>query len=220
MSFQTLVESAQSHFPDLKIKYKDESLFMKALSKIMFFNKSFMTSYTTTVCSTVYFPSQSFVKVRPISSSIVLLHELVHIHDEKKFTQPIFSFLYACPQILALLALPILFLFGWKFALLFLLFGAPIPSYFRMYFERRAYFTSLYTLNALGNKLSFNPSLDKQKDNFVEQFKTADYYYMWPFKNVDKSFDEAVVKIRNGEKPFEDPVFVILDDLIDVASKS
>lgn len=219
MSFQSLVQSAQTHFPNLKIKYKDESLFMKILSKIMFFNKNFMTSYTTTIGSTVYFPSQSFVKIRPISSSVVLLHELVHIHDEQKFTQPVFSFLYACPQILTLLALPALFLFGWKLALIFLLLGAPIPSYFRMYFERRAYFTSLYVLNTLGNKMSFNSNLDKQSEDFVQQFKTADYYYMWPFKNIDKSFSDVLIKIRNGEKPFEDPVFIILDDLIDTASK-
>ncbi len=220
MSFQDIVEAAQVHFPKLQIKYKDESLLMKIIGKIWFFNKSFMTDYTTTVGSTVYFPSQSFIKIRPISSSVVLMHELVHIHDEKKFTSPLFSFLYACPQILALLALPALFFFGWKFALLFLLLGAPFPSYFRMYFERRAYFTSLYVLNVLGGKMSFNPALDRQKDGFVKQFKTSDYYFMWPFKSVDKSFDEALAKIRSGEKPFIDPVFTILDDLIDVASKS
>src|SRR4030043_385107 len=110
MSFQTLVQSAQTHFPNLKIKYKDESLLMKILGKLMFFNKGFMTSYTTTIGSTIYFPNSNFVKARPISSSVILLHELVHLYDNSKFTAPLFSFLYLFPQILVLLFFPLLFI--------------------------------------------------------------------------------------------------------------
>lgn len=218
MSFQNLVQAAQEQFPDLQIKYKDESTLMKILGKLMFFNPKFMTSFTTTIGSTVYYPSRSFVKIRPISSAIVLLHELIHIYDSKRLTQPLFTFLYTFPQILVLLAIPLL-LVSWKLSLLCLLFLAPIPAIFRMYFEKRAYLTSLYVLNALGNKMSFNPGLDKQKEGFVEQFKDSDYYFMWPFKTVDKDFDTALVKIQNGEKPFEDPAFITLDKLIDTVVK-
>lgn len=216
MSFQTLVQSSQTHFPKLKIKYKDESLLMKIIGKIMFFNKSFMTSFTTTLGSTIYYPNSNFVKARPISSSVILLHELVHIHDSNKFTVPLFSLLYACPQVLVLLFFPLLFV-SWKIALCTLLFAAPIPAYFRMYFEKRAYFTSLYALSQLGKKLNFEPSLDRQRADFVSQFKTSSYYWMWPFGNLDKQFDDAITKIRNNERPFEDPVFNILDNLIKAA---
>lgn len=213
MSFQTLVESAQSHFPKLKIKYKDESLLMKILGKIMFFNKNFMTSYTTTVGSTVYYPNSNFVKARPISASVILLHELVHIYDSNRLTFPLFTFLYASPQLLALLFFPLLFV-SWKIALFALLFAAPLPSYFRMYFEKRAYLTSLYALNAVGKKLNFNPALDKQRDDFLTQFKTSSYYFMWPFGNLNKQFNDALDKIHNNERPFEDSVFDVLDELI------
>ena len=40
----------------VSIKYKDNSWFMKVLSKILFFNKKFMTRFTTTIGKTVYFP--------------------------------------------------------------------------------------------------------------------------------------------------------------------
>jgi hypothetical protein len=216
MSFQTLVQSAQSYYPNLKIKYKDESLLMKTIGKIMFFNKSFMTSFTTTLGSTIYYPNSNFVKARPISSSVILLHELVHVHDANKFTMPLFSFLYACPQILVLLFFPLLFV-NWYVALGALLFAAPLPAYFRMYFEKRAYFTSLYALNKLGKKLNFDPALDRQKADFVNQFKSSSYYWMWPFGNLDKQFEDAMVKIRNDERPFNDSVFDILDDLVKAA---
>ena len=79
MSFQSIVQSSQIYFPRLEIKYKNESIFMKILGMLLFFNPAFMTSYTTTIGSTIYFPDQRFIVSRETSSSIILLHELVHI---------------------------------------------------------------------------------------------------------------------------------------------
>lgn len=214
MSFQELVTVAKKNFPDLQIKYKDQSWFMKLIGALLFFNKSFMTSYTTTIGSTIYFPNEAFVKSRPVSATIVLLHELVHVYDAKKHTWILFSLLYLTPQIFVLLCLP-LFLISWKIALpLVILFFLPIPSYFRMYFEKRAYLTSLYAINELANRLNFKPILSSQEDFFLKQFKDSSYYFMWPFNNLQKDFDEGVTKIKEGKRPFEDPVFDILDKLI------
>lgn len=214
MTFQDLVTDSQKYFPDLKIKYKDQSWFMKLLGKLLFFNKPFMTSYTTTIGSDVYFPNESYTRARPISSAVVLLHELVHVSDGKKFTKPLFGFLYLSPQILALLCLP-LFLLSWKIALpLMVLFASPIPSYFRMHFEKRAYLTSLYCLYRIGKLKDFDPKLETQAKGFVEHFTGSHYYFMWPFKNITKEFDEALERIKADKRPFEDPVFDILDDLM------
>lgn len=216
MAFQDLVTAAQKHFPELKIKYKDQSWFMKLLGFLLFFNKSFMKTYTTTIGSTVYFPSENSVKSRPISASVVLLHELVHVNDAKKLSKPLFGFLYLTPQIFALLCLP-LFLVSWKIALpLFILFLLPIPSYFRMKFEKKAYLISLYAINALGSRLNFKPLLSTQEESFLSHFKDSSYYYMWPFSGLRKEFNEGVAKIKEGKRPFEDPIFDILDNLIQV----
>ena len=213
MIFQNIVQLAKIQFPKLEIKYKDESLFMKILGKLLFFNKTFMTNYTTTIGSTVYFPTKSFVESRETSATVILLHELVHVNDASKITAPLFSLLYLCPQILTLLFFPLLFI-SWKIAILAVFFATPLPAYFRMHFEKRAYMTSLYSLNALGKKLNFNPLLDSQKDSFIKQFKTSAYYWMWIFPNINKQFDEALVKVRNNERPFQDPIFDVLDKLI------
>lgn len=215
MSFQDLVTAAQKYFPDLQIKYKDQSGFMKFLGTLMFFNKGFMTSYTTTIGSTVYFPNETFVKTRPISAAVVLLHELVHINDAHKVSKPLFGFLYLLPQILSLLCLPLLFVLTWKIVVpLVILFALPLPSPFRMNYEKRAYLTSLYAINALATRLNFKPLLASQEQSFLGQFKDASYYFMWPFGNLQKEFDDSVSKIQAGQRPYTDPVFDILDDLV------
>lgn len=214
MSFQSLVKESQKHFPKLQIKYKDQSYLMKILGMILFFNKNFMTSYATTIGSTVYFPSESFVERRGIYAEIIFLHELVHVNDSQKYGKFIFGFLYMSPQILAVLCLPLLFI-SWKIALiLIILFAIPIPSFFRMHFEKRGYMVSLYALNEFGNKFNFDPELDKHCKDYSEHFKNSTYYFMWNFKSIDKELKQAAQTIQDGNKPFEDPIFFILDDLI------
>lgn len=214
MSFETTVEEARKYFPDLQVKYKDESLFIKFLGTLLFFNKDFMTSYTTTIGSTIYFPNRDFVKLRDNSSTVILLHELVHVKDSNKIGKLLFSSLYLSPQILALLCLPLL-LVSWKISLLFLLFALPFPSYYRMHFEKRAYLSSLYVTKLLADKKGFEANLDKHSAFFINQFKGSYYYFMWPFSNIDKEFADAVVLINDGKRPYDDVVFELLDALVD-----
>lgn len=216
MSFQDLSIAAKTYFPKLKIKYKDESWFMKLLGKLLFFNKSFMTSYTTTIGDTIYFPNQKFVKLRPVSAASILLHELVHLYDQKKLTKPIFIFSYLFPQIMVPICLLLFFIITWKIMLpLTLLFLLPIPAIFRMHWEKRAYISSFYTIQALSLKLKFNPSLESQQQVFLDNFKDSSYYFMWPFKNLNKEFEQAITKVQAGQKPFDDSnLFNMIDDLV------
>lgn len=101
--FDKVIEITNNYIPNIKIKYKDKSLLMKILSKLLFFNKDFMNKYTTTIGNTIYFPTENFINTYPISSISILLHECVHISDSRK--NPLFKFLYLTPQILFLLRL-------------------------------------------------------------------------------------------------------------------
>jgi uncharacterized membrane protein len=211
---EEIVQKVLSYFPNFKIKFKNESWLMKLIGLIMFFNKDFMKSFTTTLGNTVYFPNEAFVNTRSVSSVVILMHETVHMHDAKKMNKLLFSALYASPQILAVLAVP-LFLLGFKFlALLSLLWLLPIPSPFRMWAEKRAYLASLYAMKKLGEKNNFAINLEVQGTFFLDQFKTANYYFMWPFKFFMMDFDEGLNKIQKGERPFEDTVFDMLDEII------
>lgn len=214
MLFTDLIDAAKQYFPDLQIKYKDKSIFMQILGKILFFNKSFMSIYTTTIGSTIYFPSETFMKLRPTTIVIILMHELMHVKDSNRFTKYLFGLSYMFPQILALLLLPLL-LISWKIFLpLIILFALPIPAYFRMVAEKRAYLVSLYVSNQLNQKYELTNHLEESKKFYLSQFKTGSYYFMWPFSNLDKEFNMALVKILNNEHPFEDEIFDIIDSLL------
>ena len=214
MDFQKVVSyAAAKYFPKMQIKYKDQSLFMKILGKILFFNKSFMTDYITTVGNNIYFPNKQYIDTRDISATVVLLHELVHMHDAIRINQLLFGFLYLFPISFLSIAL-LLFIFSWKIALILSILSLlPLPAYFRMVFERRAYMSSLYVLDKISIKLKFNPYINTQEDFFLTQFKTSAYYFMWIF-NLKPQFDAAMVKILGDKHPFEDKIFDMLDDIL------
>lgn len=215
MVFQDFVAAAQVYFPSLQVKYKSESTFMKVLSYLLFFNPDFMTSYITTIGDTVYLPAPSFVTLHPVTAPIVLMHELVHISDQSKVCRPIFTISYLFPQILVPICLLLFFLVSWKIMLpITLLFSAPLPAYFRMYWEKRAYMAALYVQQALSKLKSFNPKLPDQVTYDLVEFKTSSYYWMWPFSNIDAEFNEAVTLINAGQRPFEDAIFDTLDVLV------
>ena len=217
MSLENVITAAKKYYPELQVKFKDESSFMKVLATLLFFNKEFITKYSTTIGNTVYFPTKDYLKTKNIVNIITFLHELVHIEDAKRVGHILYSFLYLFPQILAVLAIPLFFFNWWVALILFIVLLAPLPAYFRMVFEKRAYFTSLYVAQRLGTRLKFNPLLEENKEIFLKQFKNSSYYFMWIFPNLDKEFDQAVKKIEKGERPFEDYIFNILDELCDHA---
>ena len=207
------------HFPQAKLLTKDTSPLMKFFGSLLFFTPAFMTDYLTTVGFNIYYPSQSWVDTHPIQAAVCLLHELVHVHDATKLSRPVFSFLYLIPLILVIPA-AFLFLFSWKLALLaMLLCMAPIPAYFRMRFEKRAYFAGLYAsyrIGTLKGNLATAINLANEKTLYIQQFKGSAYYFMWPFSNIDAEFDAAIALIEKGFRPFEDEVFDAIDDIISV----
>lgn len=206
-----------SYFPSFAVKYKNQSIFMKFLGVLLFFSKSFMTDYTTTIGNTTYFPDQIFINTKPVTSTVVLLHELVHMHDEQKLGKIIYSFSYLFPQILFLPSLLLFFILSWKFVLpILLLLLTPLPAYFRMIYEKRAYMAALYSMNALNNKHKYNIDLHAQANYFTTQFHGPSYYYMWSLNDIGKEFDDAVIKISNGARPYDDKVFDMLDDVLTV----
>ena len=172
--FDQLVIAYQQEVP-FKIRYKDTSRRMQIIGRsIGWFCPEFLESYTTTIGSTIYFPSEEFLSEQPETAKSVLAHEVVHLLDQKRLTKPVFMLAYLFPQVLALGV----FLFPWLdwWALGFLVFGLPIPSYTRLYFEARAYAISLHTLPNRIRKSALNQQ--------VHLLSTKDYYFTYPNKEV------------------------------------
>jgi len=178
------------------IHYKTESSFMKFLGWLLFFNKSFMTGYTTTIGNRVYFSRKIESDEEYFRRAITLAHELVHVEDYQKH-KILFPIIYLLPQLLAVFSL--LAIFGiWNtsffWCLLFLIFLFPIPSPGRMWAEVRGYSISMAVL--YWTKRQLQPDYAP----YLESFTGSNYYWMWPFESdLRERFDllKAAIKTNN-----------------------
>ncbi len=194
-------------YSNFNIKYKNESLFMKFISVLLFFNKDFMTKYITTIGKTIYFPSEEFVVTNPRTSINILAHELVHVTQAEKYGSVIFGLLYLFPQCLALLTLLVPFSLWF---LCFLIFLLPFPAPWRAYFEIGGYTMSLFVMNL---RLQLNNSspdyiaeaLKTEASNIDRKhFKGSAYWFMWPFGVMNKL---RIKDIQDGVISKEDEIY-------------
>ena len=178
----------------VKIAYKDESILMKVLSKVLFFNKRFMTDYVTTVGSTIYFPSREWERKRKAIGqyrlNALIAHEVTHVLDMRDMGRYRFVWDYLFPQGMAVFGLLSLAAFWNVWMLAFLLFFASLykwPSRGREAIEVRGYAASLAALYwDLGIVYEDDPEW------VISQFTGPAYYYMsdnrkvvtWRFRKV------------------------------------
>ena len=162
---------------------------MNFLSKLLFFNKRFMTGFVTTWYPHIYVPKLPWRENNHTSAMATLAHEWVHLNDRKRLGW-IFNFLYMMPQCF--------FIFGllgiWNpWFLLFFLFLLPIPSPGRAWAEFRGYKMTIAVYYWLsGQKIDLKWITD--------QFMNSNYYFMWPFRGyLMKKFQKEFEKIKNND---------------------
>ena len=190
----------------LTVRYKNESSLMKAIGTVMFFNRRFM-EMTTTIGTTVYFPSRQHVEQDPWNAWDTLAHEYVHAVDHRN--SKLFGVLYLFPQVLALLALLAIPLWSW-WPLLCLLFLAPLPAPWRLRAELRGYAMSMavwYWYRQTGGiPLAM-------KDKIVGYMTDSTYYFTWPSgAHVRGMVDSWSKRILLDE--VTEPEFQLVRDLI------
>lgn len=210
MSFQDLVSASQVHFPALRIAYKDQVAWMRQLGRLF---PSFAHN-ASTIGQTIYYPSVKFTKAHPVSCSVILLHELVHFYDQQRVSWLGFMVSYLFPRILVPICLAMC-LISWRAGLVLLLlclFG--LPAVFRAYWEKRAYFSSLYVIWRLGKGLHSNPHLETHQQQFTKHFHGLGYGLLGFFHD-NHQMDRIAENIKAGKRPFTDPIFDLLDELID-----
>lgn len=177
----------------LKIRRKEDSILMRMLSYILFFNKGFMTKYATTIGSTIYLPKGTNNWDSEQLKSLIA-HEYLHILDSKK--DKLYPIKYLFPQILSLLILLII-PFSW-YGLLFLIFLLPWPAYWRMRYEVRGYGMSIAAYYILYNGTEDDPWFSELVDRYNKKFKNSQYYWMWPF-GVNKKLRKILTSVKNGD---------------------
>lgn len=210
MTPQDFIAHAQQYVPKFKVAFKNESLLMKFLGVLLFFNKGFMTQYITTIGYTVYVPTEQQYKANPEMYLDVLTHEFVHMMDYKKY-KLLFSLSYLTPQLLAVFSLLSLLAIhhssAWLLSLLFLGFLAPLPSYFRMHWELRGYtMSAAFALWRYG----YAPS----PVDYLDRFTDSGYYFMWPLKkNMTDRLQSSFDKIKDNSILLDQPYRVVSDFL-------
>ena len=77
--------------------------------------------------------------------------------------------------------------------------------------KKRAYLSSLYVIQKLSKQMHFVPHLELESQNLLKQLQGH-----WPGNlfSLENEFNTALIKIRADQRPFEDPIFDILDDLV------
>lgn len=161
----------------VRVRFKNESLLMRVLGAILFFNPAFMTGYITTIGRTVYFPDRSSVEGdRPDWAT--LAHEGVHVADY--VARPVrFVGAYLFPQWLAvgaLVAIGAVWSLWFLCALAFLAALAPWPAPGRARLERRGYqMTIVCTALEYGLARVRSPEFQEW---MTDIYTGPDYYWM------------------------------------------
>ena len=174
----------RSQIPEFELKDKRESRLMIFLSKILFFNKDFMTKYVTTIYPKVYVPElpwklSNWDEGSSISAMATLAHEYVHLKDRKRMGL-LFNFLYLFPQNLVFFSLLGVFNPWWYLCLLCAL---PIPSPTRAWLEYRGYRMTMFVYEHFGAMRN----IDDFVDWIAEHFVNSSYYWMFPAKSYIKN---------------------------------
>jgi hypothetical protein len=131
--------------------------------------RHYLTRYYTVLGDRLYVPD-GWKSVDPIEAVITLRHERIHLRQRRRYTLP-------------------------GMALIYLLWPLPLGlAYGRARIEWEAYTETLRaTYELRGEKALRSKAL---RSRIVEQFTSAAYGWMWPFRaSVERWYDEAVETI-------------------------
>lgn len=188
-----------------RVAFKDESLLIRLIGALLFFNRSFMTDFTTTIGRTIYLPTRACSEVDGAWWE-VLAHEGVHVHDYCR--APVrFVLGYLFPQCLAALALLAIGAIWWTpmiACLGFLVALAPWRAPWRTRSERRGY--AMSTLCEAMNVGPWYVRSSSWRRWLRDQFTGPDYYYMdrragLMEDRLDDDIEDALEMLETGVLP-------------------
>lgn len=174
--YQNLLKETKKEFPNFEILQKRESNLMTAIDvflKIITLGnlRTFMSGFITTIGQKVYVP-RGWDLYPPSSKAKIIRHEKIHMKQAEKYGRLLFSLLY-----------------------IFLPFPVGV-AYFRKKFEQEAYEESLKALYEYNGEKSLTPKLRQET---IDHFTTAQYFWMWPWKkDIEEWYDSVVEKIKKN----------------------
>jgi hypothetical protein len=200
----------------INITTKESSQLMKLIGGFLSalqINKRFMTSYITTIGTTIYFPQNLLDTMDTKRFMEVVIHECVHAVDEhsnKLIYKPTYlpELFFGLPFLIVSIVLFALKLWiaAAIFTFLTLVCLLPVPKPGRYHWEIRAYAVSL----AIANLFEEDPAYVSQiKEWICGQLTGSSYYFTWPFK--DHILKDLEIYPRNIQLYDETVSFFIKD---------
>lgn len=172
--YEVLEADIRQEFPDFHVVNKSSSVLMNVIDivlKIITFwqMNEFMTSFITTMGSTVYTPVEWDV-YEVTARMEILRHERVHMRQARKYGRVLFSLMYA---------------------------GLPLPTvfaYWRKKFEQEAYEVSLAAMQEYyGDAMLQDEGV---RSRMITHFTSAEYFWTWPWKrSIAEWYDTTVAKL-------------------------
>lgn len=184
--YETLVAELKQVYPSLRIVFKDESRFMRALGWFLIHVvriRAFMTDFTTTIGTTIYLDVEARAEIAAGRHPWrTVAHEAEHVRQDRRH-QPAgawfkFSYLFPVPLgLLALLALLAIPFSSWQLLWLIALVAfAPLPAPGRVYWERDGYRISILCDVLMYGDLYVQSAA--YQAYMAKHFTGSDYYFM------------------------------------------
>ena len=180
---ESLVEAIREEFPGFRIVEKRSDRLSKLIDRALKLitlggQREYLTHYHTVLGNTLYVPDV-WAELNDVEQAVVLRHERVHLRQRRRFTFPIFAFLYLIP---------------------FLPLGL---AYGRAKLEWEAYAETLRaTADYEGKEAALSPDLRRK---IVGRFTGGAYGWMWPFRGrVNRWYDQVIAEIV-ARRPSDEP---------------
>jgi hypothetical protein len=172
--YEALLAQLRAEFPRFRVVRKDRSPLHKAIHYVLLAltfgrMRSYLDSYQTTIGNTVYVTSD-WDALPADSRYVTMRHEAVHLRQFRRFTLPGMALLYV------LLPLPM---------------GL---AWCRAYFEREAYAESIRAAAEVWGRA--HVERESYRAYIVEQFTSASYGWMWPFRaSLERWYDRVLASL-------------------------
>lgn len=174
---ERFLEELRAEFPRFRVIDKRTSPLSKLIDvalKLLTLGgqRHYLTRYYTVLGDRLYVPD-GWRSVDPIDAVITLRHERIHLRQRRRYTLP-------------------------GMALIYLLWPLPLGlAYGRARIEWEAYTETLRATYELRGEAALRSKTMRRR--IVEQFTSAAYGWMWPFRaSVERWYDEAVEAIASG----------------------
>ena len=192
-----LLYRAHNKIPGFKLREKKTSSLMwfVYIASLMFlWNRRFMTSYITTIGTTVYVPCRVDEFGLMYGDLVVLKHEIQHMLDSLEEGVVLWSVKYLFPQVLAPLCL---LGFAWWPLWFLALALLPWPAPWRVRAEVRGYAVTAFEWWKQGSQTKTSTLCDSYRKYFTGW---AYYKMAWRWNPVRRALVARVEELRKADK--------------------